>query len=82
MAAVNESEWLQELARLSAKQDKGLSTAEWAEKLGLSPALTVRRLKQADSLGWLVRGKQSRLGLDLRNYTATVYSIAKPKKGR
>ena len=79
MAKIDENEWLQELARLSARKYSGRTTAEWSEVMGCSQAKTMKALKQAKALGWLVLGKQSRVGFDGRAYTAIVYSIVRPK---
>jgi len=79
MAKIDESEWLAELARLSAKKDSGRTTAEWSEVMGCSHAKAMKTLKQAKAMGWLVLGKQSRVGFDGRAFTAVVYSIVRPK---
>lgn len=80
MARITESEWLDELAKLSARNDDGLTTAEWATKLGKGRNHTMDMLKKAKGLGWLLVGRRTSEGLDGRTFVSPVYRIVRPKK--
>jgi len=82
MPKVAEAEWLAELARLSRRNDEGLTVREWAAEVGRGEETTTKMLKRAKALGWLHVGKRTAEGLDGRTFQATVYRIVRPKKGR
>lgn len=73
-------EWMAELAALSpAKDDDGLTMAEWAAKLGVSVRVANMRLRLAMDAGILRRGERSFQRLDGRPCTIPVYRIEKPR---
>jgi len=78
-ARINETEWLDELARMSKKNDKGLTVAEWAERIGKTAETTRKMLHKAKAKGWLRTGKRTRTSLIDRVYDAAVFWIEKPK---
>jgi hypothetical protein len=84
VTSIKEDEWIKELDRLSAKNkdDEGLTTAEWAERLGTSVALTLRKLNAANKQGRLKVGKREILRLDGKLNKTPVYSIIPAKKGK
>jgi hypothetical protein len=80
MTRITEAEWVQELAKLSVKSDDGMTTAEWAIKLGKGRNHTMILLKKAKAMGWLVVGRKTAEGLDGRTFTMPVYRIVRPTK--
>jgi hypothetical protein len=78
---ISVDEWLAELARLSARSDDGLTSMEWADKMGVSNSLALARLKEAQRAGWLRMGRRSTTSLDGKPTMTPVYQIIKPKTG-
>lgn len=84
MSSIKENEWLSELEKLSAsnKNDEGLTTKEWAVKLGLSEKVASERLQAAHNRGRLKLGHRSIVRRDGRPNQVPVYSIIPAKKGK
>lgn len=84
MSSIKEDEWVRELERLSArgKDDEGLTTGEWAERLGTSVQLTLRKLNAAHKQGRIKRGTREIVRLDGKRNQTPVYSIIPAKKGK
>jgi predicted transcriptional regulator of viral defense system len=83
-AVITHESWLDELTRLSAlsaKNDEGLTLAEWAEKLGFSRDRMRATLGSAKAQGWLIIGHRTTESLDGRRHLTPVYRIVKPTKG-
>jgi hypothetical protein len=76
---ITESEWLQELAALSRKDDEGFTAQEWADKIGKGINTTRAMLRMAYAAGWLHEGKRTMRALGGRTYNTEVYRIVKPK---
>jgi CRP-like cAMP-binding protein len=79
---LREDEWLAELTRLSQRNDRGLTTQEWGDKLGRTQETVRKLLRKAQALGWLVIGERTGINLRGRACNYTVYSITKPKARR
>lgn len=75
-------DWLTELARLSASNDKGHTSKEWAKMLGVCRDTFLARLGEAMELGWVRRGKRTGSDVEGRRRHDTVYWIEKPRKAR
>ena len=80
MAVITEKAWLDELERLSRKNDDGMTSEEWCASLNRGSAYVKTMLKRAKAMGWLAVGRKTREGLDGRMYQAVVYRVVKPKK--
>lgn len=83
MKPISDKEVIDELQRLSQKNDKGLTTDEWVDVMGKSLQSTRLMLQKANKLGWLVRGKRTSEAINGRIFQADVYRIVRPdvKKG-
>ena len=79
IARITQDAWLAELRRLGAKADGGLTTQEWAEKLGLSTKSTIVYLKKALALGWVRRGSKSVESLNGKMVPVSTYIVEAPK---
>lgn len=79
---VNFNEWLDELAKLSRKDDLGLTVREWAERLGKSQQTVNEMLRRAKAQGWLMVGRRTTEALDGRIFQAVVYRVVKPNARR
>ena len=83
-AVITHESWLDELTRLSAlsaRNDEGLTMAEWATKLGFSRDKTRAALHAAHQHGWLIEGQRTFRRLGGGNAITPVYRIVKPTKG-
>ena len=79
IARITQDAWLAELRRLGAKADGGLTTQEWAEKLGLSDKSTRVYLGKALKLGWVRRGTRVIEALNGRQMPVSTYVVEAPK---
>ena len=79
IARITQDAWLAELRRLGAKADGGLTTNEWAEKLGLSEKTALKYLKAAAKKGWLRRGTKTVPALNGRDVPVSCYVVEAPK---
>jgi hypothetical protein len=81
---IETDQWLKEMERLSAvnaaKNAAGLTTAEWAERLGISIVTARSRLRRAEKLGRLVVGSRVAPGLGGVPRRHTVYRIEVRKR--
>jgi len=77
---ITETDWLDALAKLSNKNDKGFTVNEWAERLGKTPKTALVMLHRAHALGWLRVGERTTTNLIGREYKAPVYWVEKPKR--
>jgi len=75
-------EWLAELQRVSGRSDDGLTSAEGAEKMGLSVRTTLLKIKKAYDMGWVKVGKRKTMTLDGRPDYTPVYQVVNPKERR
>jgi Mn-dependent DtxR family transcriptional regulator len=73
-------EWLNELAKLSKKSDRGFTVNEWAERMKRTPKTALAMLHKARALGWLRVGQRTVTNLLGREYQAPVYWVEKPKR--
>lgn len=73
-------DWLTELARLSASNDKGHTSREWAKLIGVSKDTFQERLREAKALGWVRVGIRTGVDVAGRRRQDYVYWIEKPKK--
>jgi hypothetical protein len=76
---ITETEWLDELAKLSRKNDDGLTAQEWADKIGKCINVARAMLKKAYAAGWLHEGKRTTRALGGRTFNAPVYRVVKPR---
>lgn len=72
--------WLQELARKSAHNDRGLTSKEWAKMLGVHRDTFLEQLGKANELGWVRRGMRTGEDVAGRRRQDYVYWIERPKK--
>ena len=79
---ITTSEWLAELARLTAKSDDGLTSEELAEAWGLSDRTTMKRLRLAHTKGWVKVGRRTIERMDGKPMPVPVYTVTVPKSGR
>jgi hypothetical protein len=79
---ITTTEWLDELARLSARSDEGLTAAEWSEAMGVGTRTVLMRLQLAQKSGWLRVGKRTGTSLDGRVKVSPVYQIVRPMKAK
>lgn len=79
MKSITTTEWLDELQRLSSKNDEGLTAKEWADALGVEHECALRKLKMAQEAGWLKLGRRRGTSIAGRPIWSPVYQIVKPK---
>lgn len=79
---ITHEEWMEELARISLKHDEGLTTKEWAKRMGVSPRIATLRLIAAKELGWIKVGTRHIVRLDGYKTPVPVYLIVKPAKAK
>lgn len=75
---ITHAEWLYELARLTAKNDDGMTVEEMMDATGRGEAWVRTRIRKASKLGWLRTGKRSAVNVVGDNYEANVYLFVKP----
>ena len=80
-ARITQSEWLSELRRLSERADGGLTTQEWAERMGVSTKTMIAYLKRAMALGWVARGSKLVESLNGRMVPVATYRVEQKKGG-
>ena len=74
-------EWLAELEAATRARDDGMTVREWSEATGYSDARMRKLLRQAESMGRLVTGRQARKGLGGIIMPVPVYKVVgKPKR--
>lgn len=71
--------WLAELNRLSIRQDQGLTSREWSEKLGISVSEVKIRLAEAHRRGWLKSGRRTSTTISGISCQVPVYLVSIPK---
>ena len=74
-------EWLAELARLSSRNDLGMTLYELAEAAGVSDRTMGKRLREAHKKGWVTVGRRQVVRLDGKPMPVPVYTVTVPKKG-
>lgn len=77
---ITSEEWLTELARVSAKNDEGLTMRELVERMGKSSPTIREMLFRAKDKGWLTVGRRTIERLGGGPMHIPVYVIRKPGK--
>lgn len=80
---IRQDEWLTELERLMKDRpdDDGMTTEEISEAISRNITYTRVLVRKAIRSGRMVCGRQTRMGIDGRNYQVPVYMIKGEKNG-
>ena len=84
MSVIREDEWRAELERLvresKAQTGEGLTSFEWAHKLGINTRRLHVLLQEAKRRGLLVTGRRVMEGIDGRQNLVPVYALRTQRK--
>ena len=78
-ATIRHEDWLAALLAAQAKNDGGLTSQEWAERMKCSHKTALERIRKANAKGWVTVGRRSIITLDGRQAYAPVYTIKQPR---
>lgn len=77
---ISTESWLQELERVSARNDGGSTVAELSARLGIGIQTVRGRIKRAMALGWVRVGRRMSTTIDGKPHPSPVYTIEAPAK--
>lgn len=78
---IQHEEWLAALIAAQAKNDNGLTSGEWSERLGFTNRRALEYLQRAAARGWVSVGRRTVYRIDGVPTTVPVYTVRQPSEG-